>query len=297
MPSDKNIPVETLYKAACYLGESPFWHSKRESVLWVDIEHSHLYELNLQTGKLKKWELNRRASFIVEHESGHILLGMQGGLFAFNLDSGVTSPVIDIELGNDDYRCNDGYCDQQGRLWFGVMHMKAELHAGSLNCLYPDGKLQKMITGLTIPNGIAWSHDTRTMYFVDSETHDVKAFNYDEAKGELVFNKVVFEISKDEGTPDGLTIDSEGMLWIAVYGGAKVIRCNPVTGAISDVINLPVPHVTNCCFAGPDLNDLIITTAQENLTEEQLPKYPESGNVFIARNIGAKGVKNNKSNH
>jgi sugar lactone lactonase YvrE len=287
--------ISTLHKAGCYLGESPFWHTIRKSCLWVDIEKGRLYELRCNTGQIQIWELNIRVSFIIEHKNGQILLGVQGGVMIFNLDNGCIKWLKRIETHNGEYRCNDGYCDPSGRIWLGIMHMEAKPLAGSLYCLHPNLDLKKMIGNLTIPNGIAWATDQHRLYFVDSVNHDVNSYVFNEASNKLVLEKVIIHIPKEKGTPDGITLDNEGMLWIALYGGFNIIRCNPIDGTVLDIVQLPVPNVTNCCFAGPELGDLVITTAREHMNEKELLKYPESGNIFVVKRIGATGISNFKS--
>jgi sugar lactone lactonase YvrE len=127
------------------------------------------------------------------------------------------------------------------------------------------------------------------MYFIDSTTQCVQCFLFDAEKAEIKFEKVVIEIDKKLGTPDGMTIDEEGMLWIAHYDGFAVGRWNPATGKLLEKIELPVPQVTSCAFGGENLDNLIITTAREKMNEEDLKNYPDSGNIFVAK-TNVKGV-------
>ncbi|RYZ48122.1 MAG: hypothetical protein EOP49_19470 [Sphingobacteriales bacterium] len=225
--------VSTLFKAGNTLGESPFWHDRRRSVFWVDIEK-------------------------------------------------------DIE----NRRCNDGAIDNKGRIWVGVMDVQCTAGLGSLYRLDSvSDRPVKMLEGLTIPNGLVWSRNGDRMYFIDTVSRCVKSFLFNLANGSIEFEKDAITIPASLGMPDGMTIDEEGMLWIALYGGFSVGRWNPINGKLVDLIKLPVPKITNCCFAGDNLDQLVVTSAKENLSPEELAKYPESGNLFVIQHPGAKGVR------
>jgi len=133
------------------------------------------------------------------------------------------------------------------------------------------------------------------MYFIESTVRNVTAYRYDAATGEIKFERIAITVPEELGLPDGMAIDEEGMLWIALYGGSAVGRWNPETGQLLNMIKLPVPHVTNCCFVGENLQHLLITTAQEHLSDEELKMYPQSGDIFIVHDVGVKGVKSNKT--
>jgi len=291
------MKLSTLYSSQCYLGESPVWHAARGTCLWVDIENGILYELNWTTKKVQSWNIHSRVSVIIQHHDGGLVLGVQGGMVKFNFDDGSLDWLVDIEKNIPDNRCNDGACDNMGRIWMGVMNIHAEPKAGSLYCIHHDFTVQQMITGLTIPNGLVWSLDQERMYFVDSEAGNINSYLFNNQTGEIRFEKAAIHIPEDIGVPDGMAIDEQGMLWIAIYGGYCVSRWDPQTGSLLATIILPVPHVTNCCFVGDELQHLMITTARENLDEQQLKDNPQSGDVFIVENVGVKGIVSHKAVH
>ncbi len=153
--------------------------------------------------------------------------------------------------------------------------------------------MNKKLGKCTIANGLAWSPDNTRLYFIDSPTHKVQCFLFDESTGNIVFEKDAIHIPKEIGAPDGMAIDEEGMVWVSHWGGFGVYRWNPLTGKLLSVLKFPVPNVSSCAFAGENLDYLIITTARQDFNEEQLKKYPESGDLFSAK-LHAKGKPMNK---
>ncbi|TCD00217.1 SMP-30/gluconolactonase/LRE family protein [Pedobacter psychroterrae] len=286
------MTVSTLYKASNVLGESPFWHAKRQSLFWVDIEQGILHELDWKTKNAQTWRLGRRVSLIIEGNDDQLTLGVQGGLISMDLQTGEFEWLADIEKHIPDRRCNDGGVDSKGRIWIGVMDIHCKAGHGSLYRLANlSAPPVKMLEELTIPNGLVWSHNNDRMYFIDTVSRSVKSYLFNVVTGAIEYEKDAINIPPQMGMPDGITIDNQGMLWVALYGGFALGRWNPLSGKLIDLIKLPVPNVTNCCFAGDQLDELVITTARENLTPQQLSEYPESGNLFIIKSPGVKGVK------
>ncbi|RYE13285.1 MAG: SMP-30/gluconolactonase/LRE family protein [Sphingobacteriales bacterium] len=290
------MKIETLYPSQCTLGESPVWHKRRGSYFWVDIEDGVLYELNAAK-TLQTWKLNTRVSLIIEQEDDTLLLAIQGGVVRFNPSDGSMTNLVDLDKDQPQNRCNDGACDADGRLFVSTMDVHCEKDAGNLYRIDKDLIVTKVINDLTIPNGIVWSHDHARMYFIETMSRSVKSYIFNRQTGEIFYENVVVSIPEEMGYPDGMAIDAAGMLWIALYGGHGVSRWNPETGMLLEKITLPAPHITNCTFGGDNLDELIVTSAREELTEEQLAQYPESGSVFIITGLGVKGVENNRSNH
>lgn len=278
-----------LYPSQCYLGEGPLWHAERKSCFWVDIEKGNLYEYNFYSKLIKQWHFNYRVTMVIQCSDDDLIISLDTAIAKFNPDTEVLTKVSDIENGNGN-RCNDGCCDSLGRLWVGTMHTKQISGEGSLYCIDESRQVNKKVSNTTVSNGLAWSLDNTRLYFIDSPTQTVQSFIYDEQYANITFERNCIHIPVSMGTPDGMAIDEEGMLWIAHWGGFGVYRWNPFTGKHIGTIKVPVPNVSSCAFAGENLDQLIITTAQENLTEEQMKKYPQSGDVFSAK-PGVKGVK------
>lgn len=265
--------------------------------MWVDIENGILYESNWTTRQVQTYQLHLRLSAIIEQYDGGVVLGVEGGLVRFNFDLQRIDWLADIEKEIPGMRCNDGAADATGRIWMGVMDIHAKSAKGALYCIHHDLTVEKKIGKLTIPNGIVWSLDQSLMYFVDSTAQNIDCYLFDAATGDIRFDRTAIPIPKTLGTPDGITMDEDGMLWVALYGGFGLSRWNPVNGELLQVIELPVPNVTNCCFAGPELDVLVITTARENLSPDDLEKYPQSGDVLMVKDTGTRGLKSNQTGH
>ncbi len=283
-----------LCKCECILGEGPLWLPEKEMLMWVDIERKLIYEYDWVSRKTSFWQLEKRVSLLLPSvEDDTLILGMQGDVAKFRLSDNRLCWLSDIEKKIDNNRCNDGACDIKGRLWIGTMSMQFDADAGSLYMLDEDLSLTKKLSEVTISNGLVWSLDNKRMYFIDTMKRCVQSFLFDVEKGSIVFERIVVKIPESLGSPDGMTIDEEGMLWIAHYGGFGVYRWNPNTGNLIEKISLPVPNITSCVFGGQDLDILFITTARQELTDEELKRYPESGNLFYVKTT-VKGLPSNR---
>jgi sugar lactone lactonase YvrE len=279
-----------LHKLSSTLGEGAFWHSTRNSFFWVDIEGKTLYEHTAQ-GKLSSWGSPYRISMVAQTQEDHVIvLAMQGRVMKFDLQTGALSMVVKIELDKPDNRSNDGGVDVMGRLWIGTMSMHFQEGSGSLYCIDRDLSVNKKIQGLTVPNGLVWSADNTRMYHVDSNSRKVAAYAFDPNMGTISFKKNVLQIPRNMGSPDGMCMDEEGMIWIAHWNGFGVYRWNPADGTLIGKIEVPVPQVSSCAFGGENMDQLLITTARQNMSAADREKYPDSGSVYIAT-PGVRGLR------
>jgi sugar lactone lactonase YvrE len=283
------IEASILHHTQCFLGEGPIWHAERKSLFWTDIEGFGFYEYDWSSGSVVFYPTKYRVSLIIQGDADELYLGVQGGLAKFNLSTKKLVWLLNLENEFPNTRCNDGACDSKGRLWIGTMDMDFKPGAGSLYCIDSNHHAIKKITETTISNGLAWSNDNKLMYFIDSPTQKVQSFFFDERSGAIAFSRDVISVPLEQGTPDGMAIDEEGMLWIAHWGGFGVYRWNPISGKIISVVSLPVPNCSSCSFVGEKLEELLITTARQDLSPEELLLYPASGDVFIAR-PGVRGM-------
>ena len=187
-------------------------------------------------------------------------------------------------------RFNDGAVDCSGRFWAGTMNTTGDPAAadGSILRLDPDGSIRTMDTGFGCSNGLGWSPDNRTMYFTDTFRGVIYAYDFEPAKGTLGHRRPFVQIPAQEGYPDGLTVDSDGFVWSARWGGWKVVRYDP-EGKAEREIRLPVSNVSSCAFGGTDLDELYITTAFESLPPEERTRQPLAGDLFRAR-PGVRGL-------
>ena len=287
------MKAEVLYSSQCILGESPLWHAERKSCFWVDIENGVLYEYKWISQVTRSWKFNYRLTLVVRGKGNQLILALNTKIARFDLESEQLEWMLDVESQSLKHRCNDGACDSSGRLWLGTMHLEHKNGGGALYCIDTNLDIQKKLGHTSISNGIVWSLDNKRLYYIDSPTQVVQSFLFEEETGEIIFEKSIIEIPVEMGTPDGMAIDEEGMLWIAHWGGFGIYRWNPGNGQLTGRIELPVPQVTSCAFAGEDLDYLLITTARENFKEEELKKYPESGHTFLVK-AGVKGVLPNR---
>ena len=282
----------TTIPSQCFLGEGPYWHSERGSFFWVDIENGKLFEHHLVSGSTRNWKFSDRLNVVLEGQNGKLILGIGRKLARFDLETEELKWLCEVEEDLPLHRFNDGKVDGKGRIWIGTLSTLFTDEAGSLYRIGGDLKPVVQLADLTISNGLAWTEDQKTFYFIDTPTRQIREFDFDLESGEIRFRRVAVEVPSELGFPDGMCIDQEGMLWVGHYGGSGVFRWNPQTGELLDKIILPVPHVTSCCFGGENLDYLLITTAQENLSPEQMKQYPQSGNVFLVK-VNVPGCRSN----
>jgi sugar lactone lactonase YvrE len=289
------VNAELFHSSECILGESPLWYSSRRTCCWVDIEGRRIYEKSEDGSDARIWQLTHRVSFIAEDENGKLILGLHGGIAIFDTTDGSLEWLLPIEKEIPSNRCNDGGCDSKGRLWIGTMDLDLKESYGSLYCIDKTLQPVRKEEHLSIPNGLAWSQDDKRMYLIDSRRQTVSSYQFDKRTGNIRFEKTIIHIPLSMGAPDGMAIDEEGFLWIAHWGGFCIGRWNPSNGKLVQSIPLPVPRVSSCAFVGEHLNHLLITTARQNLTEIELKTYPESGNVFIVKDMDVKGARARKA--
>jgi sugar lactone lactonase YvrE len=256
---------------------------ERQSFFWVDIENGKLFEHHIESANTKTYTFPHRLTVVLEAKDGKLILGLDRKLASFDLETEELTWILEVESDLPLNRFNDGKCDAKGRLWIGTLSTKFTTGSGTLYKFGKDLKPEIQLAQLTISNGMAWTADNRTFYFIDTPTRQIKAFHFELASGKIEFDRIAVEIPEELGFPDGMCIDREGMLWVAHYGGSGVYRWNPTTGKLIEKVELPVPNITSCAFGGENMDTLLITTAQENLTSEQLKEYPLSGDVFLVK--------------
>jgi len=262
-------------------GEGPLWHGNR--LLYVDIEAHKILSFDPVTDKETIWDVGQRVGTVVPRASGGLVWAGDDGFFFLDETTGISTPIADPEPGIADNRFNDGKCDPAGRLWAGTICLKKRAEA-ALYCLHSDLSVEKKFGPVTNSNGIVWSADARTMYYIDTPSKKIRAFDFDNATSAISNERVLWDTSADASSPDGMTIDSEDRLWIAFCHGGKVVCFNPATQQVEQQIDFPCIETTACAFGGADLGDLYVTTGiKPGLTEEH------AGRLFVCR-PGAKGV-------
>lgn len=266
-----------------HLGEGPVWDETQQKLWWVDILSGKLHKYNPSSAKNSSVDMGEHIGAAVLRKNGGIVLALTTGFYFFNEKTGEKTAVTDPESHLPENRFNDGKCDSAGRFWAGTLNYNLEKGAGSLYCLNPGLTVEKKLDGITISNGLAWNSRGDQFFFIDTPTGDISSFQYDKESGDLTNRSVITHIDEKDGYPDGMTIDTEDKLWVALYGGGKVIRINPENGEADFEVKLPVPKPTSCTFGGKGLNELYITTCRENMSRQDLKKYPQSGSLFRAK--------------
>ncbi len=262
-------------------GEGPIWHGDR--LLYVDIETHKIIALTPSSGEEKVWDVGQRVGTVVPRASGGLVWAGDDGFYFLNEETGVSTPIADPEPGMPDNRFNDGKCDPAGRFWAGTICL-AKRPEGSLYCLHTDLRVEKKFGPVTNSNGIIWSGDASTMFYIDTPSKKVRAFDFDKDTSAISNERVVWDTSADPSSPDGMTIDSEDRLWIAFCHGAKVVCYDPRSQTVEAQINFPCVETTACAFGGPELKDLYITTGKKPGFVE-----PLAGRLFVCH-TGAQGV-------
>ena len=273
----------TTISSQCFLGEGPLWIAQLGCFFWVDIERGNLNRYHLATEQLDIRHFPNRLAVVLEGQNGKLILGLDRRLVRYDWETEEIEELCEVEEELTLNRFNDGKVDPKGRIWIGTLSTLFTEGAGSLYRIGPDLQPEVQLKNLTISNGMAWTADQHTFYFIDTPTKKIQEFAFDAESGRIEFRRIAVEIPEGLGFPDGMCIDREGMLWVAHYAGSGVYRWNPQTGELLDKIELPVPHVTSCCFGGENLDLMLITTAQENLSAEELEKYAQSGDVFLVK--------------
>ncbi len=275
---------------AAGLAEGPCWWAEKQVLLWVDIEASRIGLFDPATGNNDFFHLPAHVGAVVPTSVGDLLLATAAGLMRMDPSSGVVTLLLDPEVDRPGNRFNDGKCDPWGRFWAGTMDYDFEPLAGSLWRLDGDGRITRQRSQLTISNGLAWSQDRGTLYFIDSPTLKVMAFPLT-SSGEIAAEpSICVQIPEDwDAVPDGMCIDAEGMLWIALFGGGAVTRWDPISGQLLERLAVPCRQVTSCCFGGPHLDQLFITTARREMDAAAIAAEPLAGGLFQA-DVGVKGL-------
>ena len=265
------------------MGEGPLWIADIGCFFWVDIEKGNLHRYHLASKKMEVRNFPHRLALVLEGQNGNLILGLDRKLARYDWNTEELEWLVEVESDFPNHRFNDGKVDPKGRIWIGTLALDFAEGAGSLYRIGKDMKPEIQLKNLTISNGMAWTADQQTFYFIDTPTKQIQEFAFNPESGKIELRRIAVKIPEDLGFPDGMCMDQEGMLWVAHYAGSGVYRWNPETGELIDKIQLPVPHVTSCCFGGENLDMMLITTAQENLSSEDLEKYPQSGDVFLVK--------------
>ena len=285
----KTKQAELVLDTQSTLGEGALWNYRTGELMWVDIKKEILNSYNPETGYNKEMFTGQMIGTVVPTESGNALVALQQGIYYFDVQTGSKKQLAAPEADLPDNRFNDGKCDPSGRFWAGTISTKGEMEVAALYRFDPDTTIHKMVDKVSISNGIVWTKDKTKMYYIDTPTQKVMAYDYDDATGEISNPEVAVNVPREMGSPDGMTIDENDNLWVALWGGSAVGCWDPLSGELIDKIEVPAKNITSCAFGDEDLGTLYITSAREATSDEELEKWPNAGGVFKYR-PGVRGV-------
>ena len=269
---------ELLLDARAGCGEGPVWDERSQRLVWVDLSAELVHRFDPAAGAMEPWAVGQLVGCLAPSVRGGFVAAVRDGFGVLD-DGGALEMVTPVEVGKPGMQMNDGKCDAAGRFWAGSMHVEGTTPVGSLYRLDVDGRATPMLGGLTISNGMDWSLDSRTMYFVDTPTRRIDAFSFDPDVGLLSERRTFAQLEPGTTLPDGVTVDADGYVWVAIWGGWCVHRYTP-EGELDMVVRLPVSQVTSCAFGGAELDELYITSARDDLSPQQLREEPLAGGLF-----------------
>ncbi|XP_011685835.1 PREDICTED: regucalcin-like isoform X1 [Wasmannia auropunctata] len=289
------------------LSEGPHWDHRTQKLYFVDIYNQYIRRLDPATGDVKSVHIDHGPIGVVipvDDTTDQFVAGAGKDVVLVTWDAdedelGNVTVLCSLDSAQSDTRVNDGKVDSYGRFWLGTMGNEVNgVIAPNLGTLYRvDDKLKPMkeISPVSISNGLAWNIEDNTFYYIDSPTRQVAAYDYDPNSGTISNKRIVFNLNTTDvkGVPDGMTIDADGNLWIAVFGGHHVIHVDPRTGKMLRKVKIPAENVTSAMFGGPLLDTLYVTTSGHNLTAKQRNATPHAGSVFAVKNLGVRGILSN----
>ena len=279
---------EVAVGAGAGLGEGPRWDASTDTLLWVDITGRSVHRYDPATGEDSVQPVPDVVSLALPRRRGGVVVGLPDGVHL--LDGDQPPLIAAIESGRTDTRTNDGACDSAGRLWVGTMALDERSPVAALYRVDSHLGVTTVLTGTTISNGLGWSPSGRDFYFIDSPTRRIDVFDCDPATGALENRRrfAAVEVQVEDAVPDGLAVDAEGGVWVALHGGWGLRRYSP-DGEPAEIVELPVARVTSCCFGGRELRDLYVTTRREGLRAGELAAQPLAG-ALLRLDAGVSGL-------
>jgi sugar lactone lactonase YvrE len=282
------VEVKVVADVHADVGEGPHWDERSQTLLFVDVSAGAVFRYDPMNGSTSSFTVGQEVGAVIARRGGGLVLAVRDGIATVS-DNGegfeLTAPIEGDLPAN---RMNDAKCDPAGRLFAGTMAFDFSPGAAGLYRVETDWSFEQVVSGATISNGLAWTRDRRHMYFIDSATQGVDIYDYENSSGAVANRRRVVTIDKVLGMPDGMTIDEADNIWVACWGGGAV-RCFSPAGVQLAEIPFPVSQVSSCTFGGPELSDLYVTSAANELNAEQLDKEPLAGATFVC-SPGAVGM-------
>ncbi len=260
------------------LGESPIWDAREKALWWIDGRKPSINRFDPATGLNRAVTPPEPVHAIALTRSHRLLCALEASLVFMDCETGAVQRLAAPIEGVAD-NLNDGACDRAGRFWVGSKARDWVTPVGALFRWDPDGSLHRLDEGFKLSNGMGWSPDNRTMYFIDSAPGEIYAYDFDLATGNPRNRRTLVRVAEEHGLPDGMTVDAEGFLWVAQWSGGRVVRYDP-DGKAERVIPMPVRRPTSVTFGGPDLTMLFVTSGTMRMSEAELAAEPLAGSLF-----------------
>lgn len=272
------------------LGEGALWDWKHNRLLYIDIIEKKLMVWYPEPDQLNTHEMPSMIGTVVAESKEEVRVALEDGIYRYNLETGDLTFLANPPENDSTQRFNDGKCDPAGRFWVGTISVVGNRKSSHLFRHDGGETVKVMLDSITISNGIVWSSDGKKMYYIDTPTRKVMEYRFNLAEGTISEPRVCVSVPDSLGAPDGMAIDSEDHLWVAMWGGSAVCRFDPENGTLKERIMVPAKNVTSCAFGGEDLRTLYITTARAGTGEEELQQFPDAGALFSIR-TSIRGVK------
>jgi sugar lactone lactonase YvrE len=291
--------IEIAVDAHAFIGEGPVWDHRQNVLWWLDIFRHELHAFDPATGADQITDLGAQIGAVALRASGGLVLAAPEGYVAFDPATGARSVLATVEHDPSKMRLNDGKCDSRGRFWAGsIAHNAVDpeavvpvVGAAKLYRLDPGADAVEVLDGVTVSNGMGWSPSDDTFYYVDTMTHGLDAFDYDADSGAISNRRTLVTLSPTEGHPDGMCVDEDGCIWLALSGASQIRRITPA-GDLDRTLHLPLSRVTSCAFGGPELDELYITTHSALMSH--LDRQAESTSGALLRcQPGVRGLPGN----
>lgn len=279
--------MECIWDARAIIGEGTIYSPRDRAVYWVDIRGMKLFRLPLDGGRRQTWQFDEPIGWVVERNSGGLIAGLKSGLHHVSLEPFEVTPLLNPEPDMPDNRMNDAGVDRLGRIWAGTMDDAEARPSGSLYRIDEDLNCLQMDSGYVVTNGPVFDPSGDILYHTDSMTREIYAFDVDN-DGQLANKRVFVRFAVEDGVPDGMSMDTDGCLWVAHWGGGLISQFD-ASGTRLRSIEVPVHNVSNVCFGGDALDRMFASSARKGLSAEQLAEKPLGGGLFEL-DPGARGL-------
>jgi sugar lactone lactonase YvrE len=290
------MKFEIAVDAHAFIGEGPVWDGDRGVLWWIDIFRHEIHAYDPATGDDRAVDVGAQIGAVARRASGGLVAAMPEGLVAVDPDTGKQEILAIVDHDSTTMRLNDGKCDSRGRFWAGsIAHNPTNPEAvgpqpggAKLYRFDPDGTVTAMLDGVTVSNGMGWSPEDDTFYFIDTMTHAVDAFDFDADTGAISNRRTLASVPPTEGIPDGMCVDEDGCVWLAASGAGQLRRITP-SGELDQTVDVPISRVTSCAFGGVGLKDLYVTSHSAMMSRVEMETEPNSG-ALLRGTPGVRGL-------